>query len=826
MESDSPRDDKPTSEKTENDAPREKKPNDETNPVGKAHPSVTQVEIDFSEPELFRTLSESTFEPLPDDAGDKRPIEGVIVGDTAESLGASGSLDDNPAHEHKTLVFSPEVDNTLSAVPTLPPEEYSDQQRAKMGTFGEYELLDILGRGGMGLVYKAKQPRLNRIVALKMVIQGQLDSEAEIQRFKSEAEAVAKLDHPGIVPVYDVGEIDGRQYFSMAYVEGKSLSNIIVHEPMSPRHAAKTLAKIADAIGHAHERGILHRDLKPSNVLIDTAGQPRVIDFGLAKRFEEDANLTATGMVVGTPSYMAPERIDERLGDVGPASDVYSLGAMLYEMLSGKPPFNAPSPVETMEQVLRGNPTSLTRLNARIPAELDAICLHCLQKDPKKRYASAEELAQDLRRWLDYEPVVAPQATPPRPARPVLAAMLAVLAVAAIASSGYLALRLKQTTEQATELNNQVAREAQLREEQEVAALQLRNQLDSLQASVTNAEARVAEADAATAEAKKQLQDQVRQASRLDEELKSLRTTRNNLTAEIHRLESRQEPLTKSLHALMDERGPRDFERQVDYWSRVPGGVEADLRTTQGLAAFKDGDARRALQLFNQAVEACPQYFSAFYYRALVRLNQNPGNAGDVENAIKDLGHVVDALPDSVAARTLRAKAFLELDQVDKARVDISHARSIAPQDPHLLVLQAICLWKSDKVNEAGKDFEQALTLDPDYAKSHFEYARFQLIQQQSGRADFGTAVEHAAKACELTKRSNPDYVLLLAVAQSNAGQFQDAIQNVNEAERLYADDVKKNYCKRCLEQLGNEMKLLCPPWMSPRPSNAGGRKS
>ncbi len=276
----------------------------------------------------------------------------------------------------------------------------------KIRYFGDYELLEEIARGGMGVVYKAKQMSLNRIVAIKMILAGQLAGEEDVRRFHTEAESAANLDHPGIVPIFEVGEHDGQHYFSMGYVEGSSLSAIVDEGPLPPREAAELVGKVAEAIAYAHEQGVIHRDLKPANVLLDKDGQPRVTDFGLAKRIKGESELTATGAVLGTPGYMPPEQASGAK-EAGPAADVYSLGATLYALLTGLPPFRAGTDLDTLLQVLEGEPTPPRRLNRAVDRNLETICLKCLEKDPRGRYTSALEMAEDLGRYLEGEAIVA-----------------------------------------------------------------------------------------------------------------------------------------------------------------------------------------------------------------------------------------------------------------------------------------------------------------------------------------------------------------------------------------------------------------------------------
>jgi serine/threonine-protein kinase len=264
---------------------------------------------------------------------------------------------------------------------------------------GDFELLEEIARGGMGIVYKARKKSLNCLVALKVMQAGPLATEAEKQRFLLEAEAAANLDHPNIVPVYEIDRDRGR-FFTMKWVEGGSLARQIKGFLDEPLAIGRLLAAVARAIDEAHRRGYLHRDLKPANILLDAQGKPYVTDFGLARRMGEDSGLTQSGAVVGTPSYMAPEQAGGYGGPLGPAADVYSLGAVLYELLTGRPPFRAGTVMETLVLVLERDPTPPGQVRPGVPAELEAICLKCLEKNPQDRYPSARALADDLDRFL------------------------------------------------------------------------------------------------------------------------------------------------------------------------------------------------------------------------------------------------------------------------------------------------------------------------------------------------------------------------------------------------------------------------------------------
>ena len=367
------------------------------------------------------------------------------------------------------------TESALEAL-TIPPDRYdtgtwsaaagtdlgttmSETAKSALGTIrylGDYELIEEIARGGMGVVFRARQASLNRTVAVKMILAGQLADQADVRRFHLEAEAAANLDHPGIVPIYEVGQHEGQHYFSMGFVEGQSLAQKIAQGPLSARDAAEMVRMVAEAVQYAHEHGVIHRDLKPANVLLDRQGNPRITDFGLAKTVRDDRGLTATGQVMGTPSYMPPEQASGRTDGISPPADVYALGAILYCLLTGRPPFQASSPMDTLLQVLETEPVPPRQLNVAVPRDLETIALKCLQKDPKRRYGTARELAEDLDRFLNGRPILA---RPVGPAQrlvrwcrrnPALAVMTgtvaAALLVATVASTFGLAVAEREKT--------------------------------------------------------------------------------------------------------------------------------------------------------------------------------------------------------------------------------------------------------------------------------------------------------------------------------------------------------------------------------------------
>jgi serine/threonine-protein kinase len=361
--------------------------------------SVLVEELSETPPGAAQERLERLAATHPDLAGHLRELFAAML--VTEAVAEQSTVFErgrSPADD--SIVFGPAVTE-----PGLP--RFVPGVTALPATLGDYELVEEIGRGGMGVVYRAEQKSLGRTVAIKMLLRRDLASSADLARFRSEAEAAARLDHPGIVPIFEVGEVDGLPFYSMRFIEGTTLARQLAAGPLPPRESAAILARVADAVQAAHDRGVLHRDLKPSNILIDASGRPHVSDFGLAKRLEDDASVTHTGAILGTPCYMSPEQAAGSRGDVGPTSDVWSLGAILYQTLTGRPPFQASSPMDTLLAVLETDPPAPRTVAAGVDRDLEMIALKSLQKPQELRYASAGGLAADLRAFLAGETIAA-----------------------------------------------------------------------------------------------------------------------------------------------------------------------------------------------------------------------------------------------------------------------------------------------------------------------------------------------------------------------------------------------------------------------------------
>jgi tetratricopeptide (TPR) repeat protein/tRNA A-37 threonylcarbamoyl transferase component Bud32 len=516
-----------------------------------------------------------------------------------------------------------------------------------------YQLLSVLGRGGMGVVYKARQEKLNRLVALKMVLAGAHASPQQLARFYTEAEAVARLQHPNIVQIYEVGECEGLPFFSLEYVGGGTLTQQIDGKPRPPREAAATVELLAGAMAVAHERGIMHRDLKPANVLLTPDGQPKITDFGLAKRIEDDSSQTKSGTLMGTPSYMSPEQARGETRNIGPLADQYSLGAILYELLTGRPPFVGPTVLDTLFQVRNQEPVPPSRLQPKCPRDLETICLKCLQKEPQKRYASCQALADDLHCFLVAEPIKArPVGWVERtwrwcrrnPRLTALGTCVGVLLLAVIASISVMVIRMARERETLAE-TRKLANERIAQAAEQVAggdfqhAQTILKWSDPLLSNADLADVRT-ELDALRAKVNvyanfRNLLDSARFACRFGSlrEKEEGKRSCEQLRALYKDIEQRTGPGWAGLPRLSDPQ-QQLFKEDVFEALLTSAQVEQELAAGNGDVAERQA-AARALDSLNQAEQILPGTRALYVHRApcFSRLGHKKAAQADMDKA-------------------------------------------------------------------------------------------------------------------------------------------------------------------------------------------------
>jgi tetratricopeptide (TPR) repeat protein/tRNA A-37 threonylcarbamoyl transferase component Bud32 len=643
----------------------------------------------------------------------------------------------------------PRVDRTVpfgaetAAFTDRPPKDRGRRKAPKVSVPG-YEILGELGRGGMGVVYKARQKSLNRVVALKMVLGGGHAGHDRLARFKAEAEAVAGLQHPNIVQVYEVGEQDGCPYFSLEYVDGENLASRVENMPQPARLAAEWVEALARAIDMTHRKGILHRDLKPANVLLTRDGTPKLTDFGLAKHFgDTESGSTRTGAVLGTPSYMAPEQAAGRIRELGPAADIYALGAILYELLTGRPPFCAESPLDTLKMVQNEEPVAPSRLRPKVPRDLETICLKALDKQPAKRYATAGALADDLRRFLAGEPILAR----PTPAwerglkwarrRPALAGLIGVSAAAALALAvgGTVAhIQIRQERDAATEARERAEDNAIRAKRNEVLAKE-----------------NEAKAEEARKEAERLQKEEKRQRARAETNFKDARDAVDQMLTRVGQERLADEPRMEKVRRDLLERALAFYQRFVRDEGRDPA-----VRREAGNAYLRVGQIQEQLGRQDRSEEA---------YREAARV-------------------------------------FAALDAESPGNPDYRRGLAAAHNDLGIL-LQA-----TRRRKDAEQAFGQALALKQQLADAHPEQADYQRdlanglnnqgnFLQESGRgADAADSHRRALAVLAKLAAAHPgraDYRVEAARTRSNMARVLLGIDRGREAEaalREAADDL------------------------------------
>jgi serine/threonine protein kinase/Tfp pilus assembly protein PilF len=623
-----------------------------------------------------------------------------------------------------------------------PPQEEAPRE------FGDYELLEEIGRGGQGVVFRAWQRSLNRTVALKIIGSGQWATNAHLKRFRREAEAAAKLNHPQIVPIYEVGERDGRCYFSMRFVEGGQLDEVVSRGPMPVRQAAALIAKIARTVHYAHEHGILHRDIKPGNILLDANGEPHLSDFGLARLVEHGSTVTGTLEVMGTPSYMAPEQAVGNNAALCPATDVYGLGVVLYELLTGHPPFAGGTSYETIRLLLDSEPRQPRLLNRKIDRDLSAVCLKCLEKNPRYRYSSALELAEDLERWLWHEPIHAKRSGLVTHARkwvqrnPMIAALILLSVILAAGLSlmmwqresirripGGIAVlpfeNLSDNKEDAffadgvqDDILTKLAKIADLKVISRTSVMGYRGKRDLRQIGRTLGVSHVLEGTARRAGGKVHVNAQLVD-TRTDTGIWADEYERGLKEAFAIPSEIAQE-VARQLHAKISTTEKQDIERKptADLTAFELYAQARILLSAPIFSATGDANLLQAVDLLNQAVARDPEFFQAYcqlaYAHDLLYFlghDRTPARLTMAEAAIQAASRL---FPDAGETYLARAENLYRgyLNYSD-ALAELEVAARTLPNDPRIFELEGYIQRRQGRWEEAIRNLERAADLDP-----------------------------------------------------------------------------------------------------------------
>jgi TolB-like protein/Flp pilus assembly protein TadD len=634
---------------------------------------------------------------------------------------------------------------------TAPQRKKAAHAANMLGELGDYELLKEIGRGGQGVVFRARQKSLNRTVALKVIGLGQWATEAHLKRFRLEAEAAASLDHPCIVPIYEVGERDGSCFFSMKFVEGGQLDEVIRRAPMSIRQAAELMIKVARTVHYAHEHGILHRDIKPGNILLDTKGEPHLTDFGLARLVETESTVTRTLEVLGTPSYMAPEQAAGETGKLTSATDVYGLGAVLYQLLTGHPPFAGGTTYETIRLLLDTEPRQPRLLNSKINRDLSTICLKCLQKDPQRRYSSALALAEDLERWLKHEPIWARRTGIFTRGRkwlrrnPTTAALVA-LSLALTATVGVfvwksdLAARspttgvavlpfenLSNDKEDASfadgvqdDLLTKLAKVADLKVISRTSVMQYRDKQYMRQIGKELQVSHVLEGSVRKTGAWLHINVQLIDtrsdahvwAEQYDRDLKEIFALQSEIAQKVaERLHAKISAAEK----LAIERPPTADLTAFNFYNRAKTFL---LDIVVGSTGTRKASLLKAADLLNQAVAHDPTFFQAYCQLAWTHDNiyfdgwdRTPARLALAEAAIQAAFHL---RPDAGEVHLARAwNLYWGYRDYDAALAELDVARETLPNDAWLVALKGFIERRQGRWEESVQNLERALNLDP-----------------------------------------------------------------------------------------------------------------
>ena len=630
----------------------------------------------------------------------------------------------------------------------LPNKNDSSKRVKAFADFGDYELLDIIGRGAQGVVYRARQKSLNRTVALKVIVLGHWAADAHLKRFRREAEAAANLDHPGIVPIYEVGERDGSCYFSMKFVEGGQLDAVARQEPIPLRRAVELIVKIARTVQYAHGHGILHRDIKPGNILLDQNSEPHLTDFGLARLIETESTITRTQEVLGTPSYMAPEQAVGNNEAVTSVAYVYGLGAVLYHLLTGQPPFAGGTTYETIKLLLDTEPRPPRLLNPKIDRDLSTICLKCLEKDPKRRYSSALALAEDLERWLKHEPILARHTgvftrgrkwMQRNPTSALLAASLIALAAAAgwiisrseifhkPLTTGIAVLPFENLSDEKEhaffadgvqdDILTKLAKIADLKVISRTSVMQYRGKQDVRQIGNALRVSHVLEGTVRRSGGKLHVNAQLVDtrtdagiwADEYDRDLNDVFAVETEVAQSIvNRLRARLSPGEK---LAIQERPTKDLVAYDFYVRAMPLIEEAGIVNNEKALL-------EAVDLLNQAVSRDPTFLLAYCWLARAhdtfyntQIDQNPGRLALAKSAIDSAFRLK---PDSGEAHlALALHRYWGYFDYDRARAELAMARRTLPNNPQVFEVTGLIDRRQGRWSEAVYNLERASELDP-----------------------------------------------------------------------------------------------------------------
>src|SRR6184192_2480565 len=632
-----------------------------------------------------------------------------------------------------------------------PSPRFSDspfQSVPMLGELGDYKLLEEIGRGGQGVVFRARQKSLNRIVALKVISLGQWASKAHLKRFRLEAEAAARLEHPGIVPIHEVGERDGSCYFSMKFVEGGQLDEVVRRAPISIRQATELIAKVARTVHYAHEHGILHRDIKPGNILLDVKGEPHLTDFGLARLVESESSVTHTLDVLGTPSYMAPEQAVGNNTAVSSVTDIYGLGAVLYQLTTGQPPFAGGATYETIRLLLDTEPKQPRLLNPKIDRDLSTICLKCLEKDPKRRYSSALALAEDLEHWLKHEPIQARHTGVFARGKKWLqrnptSALLAASLIALVAASGWIVWK-SELIRQTLTTGIAVLPFENLSEQREDAAAFV----DGVQDDILTKLARIADLKVISRSSVMEYREK-RNVRQIGSDLR----VSHVLEGSVRRIGTRFHMNAQLIDTHTDthvwvEQYDGDFNDlfaiQSEIAQKIAGQLHAKISPAEKLAierkptgdlvafelysraisltpTFRGGGAdpgRQAIDLLNQAVARDPSFFEAYCELAVHHdqlyffgYDHTPGRLAAAEAAIQEAFRI---RPNAGEAHWSRAyhlyNGYLDYEG---ALAELEVARQTLPNDPRIFRVTGFIQRRQGRWEDSTRNLERALELDP-----------------------------------------------------------------------------------------------------------------